>query len=196
MTTPNIPTLLTLTRLIVSPLILPILFVYLLPFNNFLINSLLAGLFALLSLTDFFDGYLARKFQQETKVGRVLDPLADKFLTSSALIALLGAGKIYFYWVVLLIGRELFVMGLRHVALEHNFSVRVSTFGKIKTAVQMITILFIILNPYQSLGLHAWRWNLSELALILITLWMSLYSAKLYFNEFMRIFMHHEKGVQ
>ena len=125
----NLPTILTLIRLILSPLVLPVILVYLLPLNIFWVNGVLAVIFMLLSITDFFDGYLARKYNQETVLGKVLDPLADKFLTYSALIGLLAAHKIYFYWVVILIGRELFILGLRHVALEHRLEVSVSILG-------------------------------------------------------------------
>lgn len=192
----TIPTILTLIRLIASPLILPLLFVYLLPLHVLWINCILASIFALLSLTDFFDGYLARKLQQETVLGKVLDPLADKFLTYSALIALLAAGKIYFYWVVLLIGREFFVMGLRHVALEHQFNVPVSIWGKIKTSVQMITLIFIILNPYQPQGIHALGWNSVEIILLALTIVLSLYSAWLYYRHFISIFIPYSEMTQ
>lgn len=186
----NLPTLLTLVRLILSPLILPVLIVYLQPLHVFCINIFLAFIFLLLCITDFFDGYFARKYGQETLIGRALDPIADKFLTCSSLIALLAAGKIFFYWVVLLVGRELFMMGLRQVALEHNFSVHVSLLGKIKTTIQMITISFIIINPYQPLGLRAFWWNGIEQLLLMFTLFLSLYSAKQYYHSFIRLFTH------
>ncbi len=184
----SIPIRLTLIRLIVSPLLLPVLFVYLLPYHSFLVNGCLALLFALLSVTDFFDGYLARKYNQETVIGRVLDPLADKFLIYCTLIALLAAGKIFFYWVIILIGRELFVMGLRHVALEHELSIPVSKLSKLKTAVQMICLTTIILNPYQPLGVEALYWNGTEMGLLLITVVLSLISAGQYYDEFMTQF--------
>lgn len=184
----SIPIRLTLIRLIVSPLILPVLFVYLLPYHSMLINACLAFLFGLLSLTDFFDGYLARRYNQESLLGKILDPLADKFLTYCALIALLAAGKIYFYWVIILIGRELFVMGLRHVAVEHGFSVHVSKLGKLKTAIQMVCIACIVLNPYQPLGVHALYWNGVEMGLLLVTIVLSLITAGQYYDEFMSQF--------
>jgi CDP-diacylglycerol--glycerol-3-phosphate 3-phosphatidyltransferase len=112
----NLPILLTLSRLILSPLLLPVLLVYLLPFNNIFINSFLGFLFFLFSITDFFDGYFARRYKQETQVGKLLDPIADKFLLYSTLIGLLAADKIFFYWVIIIIGREFFVMGLRQIA--------------------------------------------------------------------------------
>lgn len=181
----NIPTFLTLIRLIFSPLFLPLLIVYLLPYNIVWVNGIIAALFVLLSMTDFFDGYLARRYNQVTILGRVLDPLADKFLTYSALIGLLAAGKIYFYWVVALIGREMFVMGIRHVALEHNFSVPVSILGKLKTMLQMITITVIIINPYYyHAGIFNY-WNSVELGLLVVTTILSLVSAQHYYNSFM-----------
>lgn len=178
--------MLTLIRLIVSPLMLPVLLVYLLPFNIFWLNGLLAFLFFIMSITDFFDGYFARKYNQETTLGKLLDPLADKFLTYSALIALLAAGKIYFYWVILLIGRELFVMGLRNVALEYKFSIFVSGSAKLKTALLMACITFIILNPYQSVGFKEMYWNGTEHLLIATTLMLSLFSAQRYYVGFLR----------
>src|SRR5947199_10698456 len=99
----TIPNKLTLIRLIGSPLLLPVLLVYFLPFNNFLINTLLAFIFLLFGATDFFDGYLARKYRLESTIGKVLDPIADKFLIYCTLIGLLAAGKIGFYWVIILI---------------------------------------------------------------------------------------------
>src|SRR5579871_3122872 len=136
----NIPTILTLTRLILAPLLVPLLLVYLLPYNYFWLNSVLAILFIFFGLTDFFDGYLARKLHQETPLGRVLDPIADKFLVYSTLVALLAVGKIYFYWVIIFIGREFFLMGLRHIALENNVVVHVSSWGKLKTFAQMAVL--------------------------------------------------------
>ncbi|MCX5922500.1 MAG: CDP-diacylglycerol--glycerol-3-phosphate 3-phosphatidyltransferase [Candidatus Dependentiae bacterium] len=188
----NFPTTLTLIRLVVSPLILPLLLVYFLPINHILINGILVLFFFALSLTDFFDGYLARKYGQETLLGAVLDPIADKFLVYSTLIGLLVVNKIYFFWVVLLIGREFFLMGLRQVALENNFSVPVSFLGKLKTATQIICLMFIIFNPYQTVGLGlsgvAW-WNTAELILIVITVGISMLSALFYYQAFIGKFL-------
>lgn len=184
----NVPNVLTIIRLVCSPLFLPLLIVYLLPYNVFWLNCIVAVFFCFFALTDFFDGYLARKFNQETSFGRVLDPIADKFLLYATLVALLAAHKIFFYWVILFIGREFFMMGLRHIALEHNFSVPVSILGKIKTAFQMIMICVIILNPCQALGLTgALGWNGTEFILILVSLGISLGSAKQYYQIFMRM---------
>ena len=184
----NLPTILTLIRLILSPLVLPILLVHFLPYNSLFINVLMALVFIGFSLTDFFDGYLARKHGQETALGTILDPIADKFLFYSTLIALLVAHKIFFFWVVILIGREFFMMGLRQVALEHHFSVPVSSFGKYKTALQMGCLTFIILNPYHDIGwqMHGLGlWNVIESGLLWITIGLSVASAKSYYHAFM-----------
>lgn len=193
----NLPTVLTLIRLILSPLILPLLLVHFLPYNSLLVNMLMALVFIGFSLTDFFDGYLARRNGQETALGTILDPIADKFLFYSTLIALLVAHKIFFFWVVVLIGREFFMMGLRQVALEYNFSVPVSSFGKYKTALQMSCLTFIILNPYHAVG---WQvhgqglWNVIESCLLWTTIGFSVISAKSYYHSFMvqfnKVFIH------
>lgn len=175
----------------VSPLVLPLLLVYLLPFNIYWINGVLGFLFIAFSLTDFFDGYLARKLNQETHLGKVLDPIADKFLVYSTLIALLAAHKIYFYWVIILIGREIFLMGVRQVALEHNFSVSVSFLGKIKTAIQMSYLTCAILNPYQAEGYSfsvPGAWNVIEAVLLSVTVFLSVFSAQQYFKIFLARF--------
>jgi CDP-diacylglycerol--glycerol-3-phosphate 3-phosphatidyltransferase len=189
----NVPNVLTISRLIFSPLFLPFLIVYLLPFNIFWINCFIAVVFGFFGLTDFFDGYLARKLKQETQLGKVLDPIADKFLLYSSLVALLAAGKIYFYWVVLLIGREIFMMGLRNIALEHKFSVNVSMLGKIKTTLQMLYIIVVILNPAQNLGMQGSpQWNGTEAVLLFFTLFASLFSAYKYYVSFVLLLKKEE----
>ena len=184
----NIPTWLTLIRLS-SPLILPFFLVYLEPFNIWWLNLILGLLFILFAATDFFDGYLARKYEQVTAIGKVLDPIADKFLLYATLIALLTVEKIYFYWVIILIGREIFMMGLRYIAAEYHLSVSVSWLAKLKTAVQMFFLFYLIINPYHYVGLRAAPgWNGLELALLGITIGLSLLTAHQYYNRFMQQF--------
>jgi CDP-diacylglycerol--glycerol-3-phosphate 3-phosphatidyltransferase len=119
----------------------------------------------------------------------MLDPIADKFLFYSVLVGLLAANKIFFYWVIILIGRELFIMSLRQIALECHFSIPVSYVGKIKTAVQMVCLTFIIVNPAHKLGLFgAPRWNVTETVLLFITLLLSVWSAYLYYRRFVKTY--------
>lgn len=181
----TLPNILTLVRLVLSPLALPVLLVYLLPYNIPWINACLAALFVLFGITDYLDGYFARRYKSESVIGGLLDPIADKFLLYSTLIGLLAAGKIYFYWVVLLIGREFFIMGLRIVSLEHRFSIPVSFLAKIKTAVTMLCLTYIIYNPYHYVGLFgAFGATIIEYILLALTLVLSLYTAKQYFVVF------------
>lgn len=182
----TLPNILTLIRLILSPLALPVLLVYLLPFNILWINGFLAILFVAFCITDYFDGYFARRYSQQSLIGGLLDPIADKFLLYSTLIGLLASNKIYFFWVVLLIGREFFIMGLRLVALEHSYSIPVSYLAKLKTAVTMICLIYIIYNPYHHLGLLGAFWcNVIECGLLASAIGLSLFTAKQYFDGFM-----------
>ena len=177
----NFPTILTLVRLIFAPIILPILFVHFLPLHNFLINCALALFFVLISLTDFFDGYLARKHNQVTTLGTMLDPIADKFLIFSALIALVAIGRLYFFWAIVLIGREFFVMTLRHIALECGLRIHVSGYGKLKTVLQILLITFLVLS-FSNRTLVV---SIIEYIFILATVVISLWSAWKYGAQFL-----------
>lgn len=182
----SLPMLLTFIRLIGSPVILPFFLVYLLPYNIFWLNCSLSLLFGLFGLTDFFDGYLARKYHQVTSTGAMLDHVADKFLLYSTLIALVAAHKLYFFWAIIWIGREFFIMALRQIALENNFSITVSSYGKLKTITQVACLAFVIINPYHAQGFSAFYWNGTELLLLLFATALSLASAYSYFSVFMR----------
>lgn len=178
--------LLTYIRLIGSPVILPFFLVYLLPYNIFWINCSLAALFFLFGLTDFFDGYLARKYNQVTSTGALLDHVADKFLLYSTLIGLVAAHNIHFIWAIIWIGREFFIMTLRQIALEHNFSITVSSYGKLKTISQIACLTFVILNPHHAHYLSALQWNGLELLLLLISTALSVGSAYNYYASFIK----------
>jgi len=182
----NIPTWLTLIRLS-SPLTLPIFLVYLIPLNIWWLNFLLGFLFLLFAATDFFDGYLARKYGQETVLGKILDPIADKFLLYATLISLLTVEKIYFYWVIILIGREVFVMGLRYIAADYQLSISVSWLAKVKTMMQMIFLFYLIINPSQAFGLNiVFGWQRLEIILLTLTIVLSLLTAYQYYEHFMQ----------
>jgi CDP-diacylglycerol--glycerol-3-phosphate 3-phosphatidyltransferase len=170
---------LTLVRLIIAPLVLPFFLVYLCPLNIPLLNAFLALLFIGFGLTDFFDGYLARKNKEVTSLGGILDHAADKFLLYSTLIALVASHKIYFLWAIIWIGREFLIMTVRHVALEQNFSVPVSSLGKVKTVTQIIALALVITNPYQSLGFNSW-WNWVEAFSLVVATTISLISIYYY----------------
>lgn len=184
----SLPMLLTFIRLIGSPIILPFLLVYLLPYNLFWLNCSLAAIFVLFGLTDFFDGYLARKYNLVTSTGAMLDHVADKFLLYSTLVALVAAHKLYFLWAIIWIGREFFIMTLRQIALENNFSITVSSYGKLKTVAQMACLTLIIVNPYHMHFFSALYWNGTELLLLLLGTALSIGSSYNYFLLFMQEF--------
>ena len=103
-------------------------------------------LFVLASATDFFDGYIAREWNQMTMLGAILDPLADKMLTLAAFLGLMVMGDASPWAIYIIIVRELFITGLRTVAVSENISVKASWAGKVKTVGQMIAIGFLLMH--------------------------------------------------
>jgi CDP-diacylglycerol--glycerol-3-phosphate 3-phosphatidyltransferase len=182
----TIPVVLTTIRFISSLFFLPFLFVYFLPFNYIVYNAVLALFFILIGLTDFFDGYYARKWNQTTILGSLFDPLADKVFMMATFISLAVVGKLWFYWAIIFITREFLVMGVRELALHQGFAIAVGYSGKLKTALQMLLCTFIILNPYQLYGMYAPWWNGSELVLLIGALVLSVGSACVYVKVFCR----------
>ncbi len=110
------------------------------------LNALVACVFVLLAITDFLDGFFARRYKLTSTMGALLDPLADKFLLCAVLIVLVAIQKIYFLWALIFLLREFIIMGVRSMALECGFSVPVSWAGKIKTVVQYSYLTTVLLN--------------------------------------------------
>ena len=130
-----------LVPLIVTLLIIPGIFTY----QN-IINFIV---FTLIFITDFFDGYIARKYNMVTNLGKLLDPLADKILVISILLLFIENGLISFYLVAIILFREFAVLGLRLIAASQNNIIKADILGKIKTVWQYITLSWIILGlPY------------------------------------------------
>ena len=108
-------------------------------------------LFVLASATDFFDGYIAREWNQMTMLGAILDPLADKMLTIAAFLGLMMIGEASAWAIYIIIVRELFITGLRTVALSENICVKASWAGKVKTVARMFAIGFLLMRwPFGS----------------------------------------------
>lgn len=106
-------------------------------------------LFVLASATDFFDGYIAREWNQMTMLGAILDPLADKMLTLAAFLGLMIEGSASAWAIYIIIVRELFITGVRTVAVSEGLSVKASWAGKVKTVAQMFAIGFLLMHwPY------------------------------------------------
>lgn len=181
----SLPLTLTGIRLIVSPLVMPFLVVHLLPLNILWLNCVLGVLFFAFGLTDFFDGYYARKNNQVTQLGALLDPIADKFLVLSTLLGLLVVGKLSFFWVMIFIGRELFVMSLRLIAAEHGKRIPVSWHGKLKTTAQFMYITIAICNPITATYIKFTRLEEILLCIAIVSTLLSAYS---YYRSFIAIF--------
>jgi CDP-diacylglycerol---glycerol-3-phosphate 3-phosphatidyltransferase len=182
----SLPMILTYVRLIGAPLVLPFFLIYLSPYNIAWLNYSLASIFFLFGLTDFFDGYIARRYNQVTQVGALLDHVADKFLLYSTLVALVSAHKLYFFWAIIWIGREFFIMTLRQVALERNTLITVSSYGKLKTVLQITCLGIVIANPNQHLPLLFSYWNVAELSMLVAATGASVMSAYYYWHAFRR----------
>lgn len=151
----NLPNSLSLTRMFLVPLLVVVL---LTNFEGRLILGVRkelvgAAIFAFASLTDWLDGYLARRRQQVTSVGQVLDPLADKLLISAALISLVQMGLAPAWMVAVIIGREFAVTGLRSLAYSRGIAMPASSLGKIKMVAQVVAILALILGDDHVPGL-------------------------------------------
>lgn len=132
----NIPTILTFSRIVLIPF-----FVLITPKSPYLGIAI----FLIASVTDFLDGYLARRSGQITKFGIILDPIADKFLVISALILLVDMVKLQAWVAIAVIVREFVVTALRVVALSKSIVMPAETGGKLKTAAQMTSIVLLLL---------------------------------------------------
>ena len=174
----NIPNLLALIRLLIAPIF------FLLLVNRDLsifegvhyswLDYIAAFLFTIAAATDFFDGYIARTFDQITTIGKILDPLADKMLTLAGFIGLLVLDRANVWAVFLIITRELFITGLRVSVVEQGLDVSASFMGKIKTVVQMLAIGFLLV-----------QWPYGETLLWIATA-LTLYSGYEYVRDFLK----------
>ncbi|MFQ5455681.1 MAG: CDP-diacylglycerol--glycerol-3-phosphate 3-phosphatidyltransferase [Nitrospirota bacterium] len=171
----NIPNLLTLIRILLIP-------IFIILFNNpTSIRSILSAIiFLIASLTDLLDGYIARQRDQITRIGRLMDPVADKLLISSALIILVGFGRVQSWIAILIIGRELFITGLRAIASSEGIIISAESTGKYKLILQITAIIFLILD---------YRWSFFDFLvfgklLLLISIVLSVISGYQYLTNF------------
>ncbi len=174
----NIPNLLTVFRILLVPLLVVVL---LTKFDGKEFVGL--GLFLLAALTDFLDGFLARRRKQVTRLGMLLDPAADKILTSAAFISLVEmAPRVVPAWmVVLIVAREFAVSALRSFAAAEHVVIPAGLSGKVKTVVQVISIALLII--YNQLGEFRHLAPLSLWVAVLVTA----YSGLEYFLRFWRL---------
>ena len=139
----NLPNSLTLARLVLIPVFIVI---YYLPWDG--AHAMAAVIFTVASVTDWLDGYLARKLQQMSLFGAFLDPVADKLLVACSLLMLVGEKNLHFITLtaIIIVGREIIISALREwmAELGKSASVAVNYVGKLKTALQMVAIVLLL----------------------------------------------------
>ena len=139
----NTPNKLTVARMIM----VPFLVIFMLTGWGGEANRYISfGIFAAASITDWFDGYLARKHNLVTNFGKFMDPLADKLLVCSALICLIEMKRLEAWVVIVIIAREFIISGFRLIAAENGVVIAANYWGKFKTVSQMIMIILLILH--------------------------------------------------
>ena len=163
----NLPNKLSLFRILLVPVAA---LLYLFPYAHFhiampefqigfvdlsLVNLLVLALFAVASFTDFLDGYLARKHDLITSLGKFLDPIADKLLVNTMFILFAAKGVVPIVPVIIMVARDTVVDGLRMNAAAQKRVVAAGYLGKVKTVLQMVTIVFVLLNnlPFELMRL-------------------------------------------
>jgi len=181
----NLPNLLTLSRIFLVPLLVAALLAdpsgegwrKLIPASR---EVFALAVFLAAAATDLLDGYLARRWGQVTTVGTLLDPIADKLLISAALVSLVDIHRIPAWMVILIIGREFAVSGLRSIAAASGYTIEASELGKTKMASQVIAISLVIVGI---------RWPAMD-TLALAAMWLvvvfGIASAAGYFRKFWR----------
>lgn len=152
----KLPMWFTLSRMVLA---LPILALMTLEGNS--LKWIACALFGLASITDYYDGYFARKYDASTNMGKFMDPVADKILVSAILVMLVVQKHIDPFMVVLIITRDTLIGGLRSVAAADQIVIAAKPAGKWKTALQMSAIPFLILGPevWVTYPLHNWAYG-------------------------------------
>ena len=173
----NLPNGVTILRVLAIPFILFLLF-----YPGRIYQLITALLFLSAAITDTFDGYLARRRGMVTTLGKFLDPLADKLLIVTALIALIPARGIPFWMVIMIVGREIAVTGLRGIAASQGIVISASAMGKYKTVFEVASISFIILNS----GFFSIDFYLVGVVFLWISLVIAVLSGIDYFKKFMK----------
>jgi len=180
----NLPNTLTLLRIFFVPLLVAVLVqedaTY--PLGGIILSNEIVALLIFLTaaMTDLLDGYLARRWNQITTVGMLLDPVADKLLISAALISLVQVHKVPSWMAVLIIGREFAVSGLRSIAASEGYTIKASELGKTKMVTQVLAIgLILIANEQPWLAPYA-----------RVALWGTMVFALVSAADYLRKFWH------
>ena len=179
----KIPNILTIGRIIIVPIFvltffIPGLFGDLIPFF----------LFALASFTDYLDGLIARMFKEESNLGELLDPIADKILVAAALILLVMNGTIKNYEVIaaiIILTREILISGLREFLAKGRITMQVTSLSKLKTFIQMVSIAILLTGESGNKIINFQDYNAQTIGIILLWLsaFLTLYTGYDYFRK-------------
>lgn len=171
----TLPTLLTWARIVAIPLIVGI---YYLPLDMASRNQMATALFVVVALTDWLDGWLARKLNQTSSFGAFLDPVADKFLVCAALLILLQLDRVNALVALIIIGREIAISALREwmAQIGASRSVAVHMIGKLKTTAQMVAIPFLLYDGtlFGTIPTRLWG-TLAIIVASVLTIWSMVY---------------------
>ena len=176
----NIANQLTIVRIVAIPLYLLVLYI-----NKDWSNVAATIIFILAGVSDFLDGYIARKYNMITDLGKILDPIADKILVAAALIALIDLDGLYWWIAVIMLARDFTMEALRNLAASKGIIIAAGIWGKLKTTFQMVAIGMISFKNVW-LGIN---WYILGQVLMYIALVLSIYSAFVYFRDY---FKNHE----
>jgi CDP-diacylglycerol--glycerol-3-phosphate 3-phosphatidyltransferase len=173
----NLPNFLTVVRILLIP-------VFVVLFSDPAPDRSLAAaiVFVIAAVTDLLDGYLARRHSQITRLGRLLDPIADKLLVLSGLILLVQFDRVAAIVAILIIAREVAVTGVRAIASAQGITIEAETTGKYKMVVQVVAIVFLLLED----GILPAAWHPHEIGtgLLYVALALALYSGNRYLWSF------------
>ena len=172
----QLPNQLTLGRIVAIPVLL---FIY--PIGFTFTNVLCALIFAAAGVTDILDGYVARRYGQETRMGALLDPVADKMLSGATLLLLADSQALPAWICGFLLCRDIAVSGVRLIAAESGHTIKVSGFGKLKTVFQDVAIFCLMMGS----DLFDIPFRVTGMICIWVALAISLYSGYKYFEEFL-----------
>ena len=170
----NLPNTLSVVRIFLVPVL--VVFLIVMPRPH---NLSAAAVFLAAVLTDWLDGRIARSTRQVTTLGKLLDPVADKLLISASLISLVQVDRVPAWMVVLIVGRDLAITGLRGIAASQNVIIQASDFGKATMTAEVIAVALLIVNwPAASIALGQ--------AILMVAILLSLTSGAIYFRKFWR----------
>jgi len=180
----NLPNMLTMGRIAVIPL-----FVWFTYDADPFYSLLAASLFTVASVTDVIDGFLARRWNMITVVGKLMDPLADKLMVMAALVMMTRLGRVPAWVVIVLLGRELIVSGLRQIAASEGMVIAAGQEGKWKTSLQLVGIVSLCIHYVHHMDFLIYEadvdFNLLGKVLVYLSTAFSVWSAAVYFKAFL-----------